>query len=406
MFSRVRSSLRPVEVGRLEHSVSSEDVRSERVDVLILDLDLPQPNRSGGHARLLEIAQLFADLGSTVAIGACNDLVWTAAAWDVPVGTLRNDLDQVRCRFCVAVGPEAVVALLRQAGPFLSVVWLSRIRTAGAYLDLVRSAAPNARVVFDSVDVDHVRLSRQASVLESSVHGRAAREAASEEKTILEKVDSVVAVSKEDASALATIVGDRPLSISTVPVIYDLEKFAGHGDRKHASWDLIFVGSFLHEPNVDAMRWFVERVVPRLTDLKPKIAVVGHAMPPDLVAALKRALVVYLGHVERLEELYANARVAVAPVRFGAGVKSKVVEAALNGLPIVGTRIAWEGIDVVAGKSGFVADGEEEFADAIRTALGSDPLRAQIVEESRAWLRAFGRDQYREVISDLVGPSH
>jgi glycosyltransferase involved in cell wall biosynthesis len=112
----------------------------------------------------------------------------------------------------------------------------------------------------------------------------------------------------------------------------------------------------------------------------------------------------YAGEVDDLAPIYQSAKVAVAPVRFGAGLKGKVIEAALHGLPVIGTSIAWEGIPVEDGVSGIVADSASQFAEAIERLAVDQRLRMGLAEASRAWLNRFGIDEYHDALVAAVAP--
>jgi glycosyltransferase involved in cell wall biosynthesis len=114
----------------------------------------------------------------------------------------------------------------------------------------------------------------------------------------------------------------------------------------------------------------------------------------------------YLGEVASLDAVYAISRVSIAPVRFGSGVKGKVIEAALHGLPVIGTTVAWEGIEVAPGVSGVVADDETGFAVAIEALLESNEDRREMVEESGRWLTPFASQFYSDILRDAVGVRH
>ena len=83
-----------------------------------------------------------------------------------------------------------------------------------------------------------------------------------------------------------------------------------------------------------------------------------------------------------------------------------MIEAALHGLPVVGTTVAWEGIDVVDGVSGLMADDEVAFVAAIESLLESNERRQMLVEESRRWLGEFAAGPYEETLRRAVGVDH
>jgi glycosyltransferase involved in cell wall biosynthesis len=129
---------------------------------------------------------------------------------------------------------------------------------------------------------------------------------------------------------------------------------------------IALIGNFAHSPNVDAAVWFAEAVMPlirrRQADLVCSIA--GRAMPAHL-AGLTAPGVTVLGGVPQLRSLYDQVRLTVAPLRSGAGVKSKVLESFAAGLPCVTTGVAAEGIGLSPSLQSLVQDDAEALADCI-----------------------------------------
>src|SRR5216110_291974 len=99
---------------------------------------------------------------------------------------------------------------------------------------------------------------------------------------------------------------------------------------------LLFVGGFRHRPNIDAAIWLVRDILPQVKAVVPEVsAVIAGTTPPAAVKGLAGPDVLVTDYVSdpMLERLYRTATVAVAPLRFGAGVKGKVVEAMRFGVP-------------------------------------------------------------------------
>jgi glycosyltransferase involved in cell wall biosynthesis len=108
---------------------------------------------------------------------------------------------------------------------------------------------------------------------------------------------------------------------------------------------MLFVGGFQHTPNVDAVSYFIHEIMPLLRQRLPGVVfhVAGSNAPEEIMAFACCDVVVH-GFVEQIEPLLGSVRINVAPLRFGAGTKGKVVQAMSVGLPTVGTPIAFEGM--------------------------------------------------------------
>jgi len=130
---------------------------------------------------------------------------------------------------------------------------------------------------------------------------------------------------------------------------------------------LLFVGSFRHEPNVEALRWMVSEVLPRITAMKPEaqLVIVGSEPPQALSFLASHPNIRFTGYVEDIRGPLARYAVFVCPVRSGSGVRVKLLEAFAAGMPAVSTSIGAEGLAKAGGASiCVIADSPDEFAKA------------------------------------------
>ena len=138
---------------------------------------------------------------------------------------------------------------------------------------------------------------------------------------------------------------------------------------------LLFVGGFAHPPNADAVLWFAREIFPLIRKrLDVPFYVVGSKVTEEIKALEQPGNgIIVKGFVseEELSTLYASCRVVVVPLRYGAGVKGKVVEAVYNGAPVVTTAIGAEGIPGAEAVM-RIADTPEAFAESV-IGLYEDP---------------------------------
>ncbi|MBK8047983.1 MAG: glycosyltransferase [Anaerolineales bacterium] len=137
---------------------------------------------------------------------------------------------------------------------------------------------------------------------------------------------------------------------------------------------VLFLGNFQHAPNVDSARYLVREVMPTVWAQLPGLPVwlVG-GFPPASIKALANANVFVTGHMADLTPIMAQVRVAPAPLRYGAGIKNKVIDSMAYGVPVVTTRLGAEGLPVAQGFNILVADTAAELGSAI-VALHEDPF--------------------------------
>jgi len=225
--------------------------------------------------------------------------------------------------------------------------------------------------VFDTVDLHYLRERRGAEVAGDAGLLRNAERTRASELAVMDRCDITVLVSAAEREQLQA---DAPQV--RVELISNLHEVAGTGAPFAQRHDLVFVGGFRHPPNLDAMEWFIGDVFPHVRAALPQVRLhcIGAGAPDTLLAlAANQPGVVMHGFVEDIVPYMDGARIAIAPLRFGAGVKGKINLSMAHGQPVVGTTCAVEGMHLRAGQDVLVADDAAGFADAV-VRLYQDPV--------------------------------
>ncbi|MGH9582729.1 MAG: glycosyltransferase, partial [Bryobacteraceae bacterium] len=141
---------------------------------------------------------------------------------------------------------------------------------------------------------------------------------------------------------------------------------------------MLFAGSFRHTPNLDALNWFVDRVLPRVLASEPeaRLVVIGSDIPDNLNRLRGRRGIEMLGFVADIREALERYSVFVCPILSGSGIRVKLLEAFASGIAVVSTTVGAEGLTPVSGDICELADKPDEFAAAILR-LFSDPAYAE-----------------------------
>jgi len=200
--------------------------------------------------------------------------------------------------------------------------------------------------------------------------------------------DRVVAVSDTDAMALRQL--EPSLSPAVVPNGVDMAFYTAPSptlDARQAPGpnDLVFTGKMDFRPNVDAVSWFVQEVLPqlRLKNPESRFWIVGQNPHPRLAALANHPGVVVTGWVEDVRPYIAAAGVYVVPLRIGGGTRLKVLEAMAMGKAIVSTRLGCEGFDLAPDRELALADTPPEFVSAVLALLGDAGRREQMGRAAR-----------------------
>ena len=148
---------------------------------------------------------------------------------------------------------------------------------------------------------------------------------------------------------------------------------------------ILFVGSFRHAPNVEAMNWFTEAVFPKVLQLLPEatLVIVGADAPEPLKHLNEHPNIRMLGFVDDVREPLLKCKVFLCPVLAGSGIRVKLLEAFACGIPAVSTAIGAEGLANREPQVCEIADTPEEFAQAVVKLLSDDVYAGRLAAQAR-----------------------
>jgi autotransporter passenger strand-loop-strand repeat protein len=365
---------------------------------LVIDAVWPRPGQDAGSQAILAHMRGLKRLGwhVSLAVKACVRPAETALA------LLRAE--GIVCHVPPAVFTVEEV-LARQADSY-QLVYLHRNSVARPYVSLIRDYQPHARIVYSVADLHHLRLARQASVEARPELMRHASWMKRHELAAIQQVDAVITHSPAEAALLAKEdTGTAGIHVVPWPVKPALKPRPAYG------WDnrsgMVFVANFKHQPNLDGLNWLVSEVMPLVLGEAPEaiLTVAGEGLPTSLAQLLAGPSVTLLGHVPDLAPIYNKARLAVAPLRFGAGLKGKVLEAWAHGLPCVMTLTAAEGLPLNGLLSETVARDAAAFARLIITLHTDQSHNAMLASLARQVVRRqFSQKRADAALAMAIAP--
>ena len=321
--------------------------------ILVIDALTPTPDRDSGSLRMVNLMRLLRDEGAHVVFVPADRR---------HAGSDTERLQRLGIETWYAPHMGRMAAWLRTHGPRFSSVIASRHYVAGSLLPLLREYAPQAQVVFDSVDLHYLREQRAADLAGDEKLQRAAARTRTLELGVMAGSDVTLVVSPAERDLLA-----RDAPGVRVELVSNLHRIAGAGLPFEQRRDLVFVGGFRHPPNVDAVCWFVESIFPTIRAALPDVRFhcIGGDVVPEIQALAGQEGVVVHGYVPDITPYMDGCRIAIAPLRYGAGVKGKVNLSMAHGQPVVATRTAVEGMQLRDGHDVLVAEDEPSFAAAV-----------------------------------------
>ena len=358
--------------------------------ILVVDATMLTPDRDSGSMRMLAILELTGELGAKATFVADN------LEYREPyVRALQQRGVEVIHRPWVS----SIAELLAKRGREFDVVVLSRHYVAAKHLDAVRRFAPQARVVFDTVDLHFLRAERQAQLRHSAAPAAVDRER-EQELDLVRRADLTLVVSPVERDLLLQLEPG-----AHVDVLTNIHEPMPPGRPYAEREGIVFIGGFRHPPNADAVLWYAREVLPLVRGrLHGVVTTIVGDDPPASIRALAARDFVVAGHVDDVAPLFGSARLSIAPLRYGAGVKGKVNLAMSYGVPVVATSAAVEGMHLANRIDVLVADHPQTFADAIVDAYGNPTLWARLSKAGVDNIRRhFSRDAAKRALAGVLG---
>jgi GT2 family glycosyltransferase len=344
--------------------------------ILVIDHHLPMPEKDAGSLRMFHILNILRDLGHRVTFVPDN-------LADIP--PYADDLRKRGVEVVHHPYIKSVRQHLSEHGAECDVVILSRCDFARKHIADVRRLAPQSRIIFDTVDLHFLRQHREADLIQDPEVKLKAQEREQQEYELIDEADETWVVSGFEQELLRH---ERPnKSIEIVSMIVDIPGSATPFSLRH---DFLFIGSFQHAPNADAVIFFATEIYPLVTARLPqaKFYIIGDKAPPAVIALASENIIV-TGLQPDVRPYFDSVKISVAPLRFGAGVKGKINQSMGFGVPVVATSLAVEGMDLKDHENILIADRAEDFAQAVVDLYGSEELWQQISKNGLVKTRAM-----------------
>ena len=374
-----------------QHVLRARDRARTCKVILIIDHYVPEPDRDAGSRSTMGLLDSLVDLGWVVKFFPHN----RAYSPVYTVALERRGIEVIDHRW-----PGGLRDWLRQNGDDLDHLMVMRPHIAAEVLSDIMGTT-GAALCYYGHDLHFVRMRHQADVEENpgALHDAIAMERL--ERQIWRNFDVVIYLSEYEAATVREI-SPGTLARSIVGFCFDTYSVRTHPPEER---NILFVAGFAHPPNVDAAVFLINTVLPLLErEVGPVKVMLAGSNPTETVRALGGPNVEVTGYVsdDQLNALYDKFRVAVVPLRFGAGVKGKVVEALSHGVPLVTTSVGAQGIPGLASVVP-VHDDAGDIAAALKVLLIDDETWiAQSTAQIEFAQRNFSRSaMQRSVVTAL-----
>lgn len=340
--------------------------------VLVVDHYVPTYDRDAGSKTTFQYLKLFLQKGFAVKFLGDNFLC------EEPYSSVLQQMG-----IEILYGKEYQAGIwgwLKAHGDDIEYVYLNRPHIATKYIDFIKKNT-NMKIIYYGHDLHFLREGREYTLTGNLEKFEAAQYWKSVELSLMKKADISYYPSYVERDAILEL--DESIAVKDiVAYVYDqfLDNIPQDFDQREG---ILFVGGFAHPPNEDAVLWFANEVFPIIRSVTEMPFYVVGSKVTEAIKALEQpdSGIIIKGFVsdEELAELYRSCKVVIVPLRYGAGVKGKVIEALYYGAPIVTTSIGAEGITDTEGIL-RISDEPEEFAKQV-IELYQDSKQCQLLSE-------------------------
>ncbi len=369
-----------------------------RKSILYVDDKVPMFDQHAGGKTTFNFLQVLRDMDYRVTFMSVFD--------SVPYQPYTDILTQMGIE--VLSGPEfsgdGLWIWLNRYAKYYDIVFLNRPECAIIYLDWFRKNT-DSQIAYYGHDLHWLREMREYELTGDEALLERSRKSKETEMYIMSRSDIVMSVSPDEKEIIDRELGADKTFVTPIFFYKEKERKPFSSLRKDG---LLFVGGYNHTPNIDAVKWFVEEVLPIVRRSYPDVDVtLAGSHPTDWVRSLESEHIHVPGYMSDadLDEVYDRSLVSIAPLRFGAGVKGKVVDAMHHGLPVVSTSIGTEGLPGI-GSCITARDDAESFAAGIVELLGNPDMVEEAYERNyRYVLDTFGYDAAVKTFEGIFGTS-
>lgn len=370
--------------------------------ILVVNRGTPRPDQDSGSLDLANMLSIFRGLGHEVTFVPVKLIPRGVPLPNIAQrdGLYTEDLERQGIECLHAPRNLSLGSYLRKHGRKFDVIVVHRGRVLARFLRAIRKFAPQAKLIFNTVDLHYLREEREAELLSNVFYKWKAKDTKWRELFAVRGADTTLVLSEVEREILAKEVPEAKIEI--LPLIRDIPgRTRGFEGRS----GVLFVGGFRHRPNIDAVRYFLAEVWPKVLEKRPDLPfwIAGSSMPAEVLAWASDT-VHPLGYIPDLTDLHGQVCATVAPLRYGAGLKGKVAASLGYGVPCITTSVGVEGSGLVDGENIIVRDDPEGIAAAI-VELHDDPERWEALSQRGLEFAAarYGRKTIEKRLAAMIG---
>ena len=348
--------------------------------ILIIDHMVPRYDRDAGAKNVYMYTRIFLELGMKVTFLPADYFPmqpYTEELEQLGVEVLYGNYYMKYCKEWLAENTG-----------YYDYIYVNRPQVGVVFMDLVKRYA-KGKIIYFGHDLHYLREQREYEIEKKPELLPSIQRWKELELHLMDSADVIYVVGDYEQAIIQKEFPEKP--VRNIPIFtYDPLADAGPVIWKERK-DLLFVGGFNHPPNIDAVLWFAHEIFPVILEHYPKIKwyVIG-SNPTEEILALQSEHIIITGFVtdEQLKMYYKTCRLVVVPLRYGAGVKGKVIESIYYQCPLITTPIGAEGIST-AEHAFAIAPADKAMANKIIELYENEMELQDFVDKSSEYINRY-----------------
>jgi GT2 family glycosyltransferase len=358
--------------------------------IIIVDTGVPLFDKDSGSYRMYHIIKILKQLNYHVIFVPDND---------EPTQPYTQKFQQmgVEVLYYTSDFKVSLINQIRELLNSIDIAWVCRPDHASKYFPVFRSN-PKIKIVYDTIDLHYMRLKREIELYPERGRTSDWQKVQRLELAMAKSADKVLAITNTDKEILEN---QGVINLETIPNIhvpYKKEK-PPFEERK----GILFIGSYHHKPNVDAVVWLCSEIMPLVWEKHPDIVVtlLGNN-PGENILNLAGPNIVIPGFIEDVSSYFLNNKIFVAPLNYGSGMKGKIGQSLEYSLPLISTSVGVEGMNLLTNYNCIIAEDTQSFAREIVRLYYDKTLWESISSKCHEAIHQYSPEYVRERISGIL----
>ncbi|MGL5941361.1 MAG: tetratricopeptide repeat protein [Waterburya sp.] len=347
--------------------------------ILVIDIYAPCYDKESGARRLWQLMQIFKQLNYHVIFVPDN------GAKEQPYVGMLQDL-AIEVLYTEPGYGTPLEQQVTQLLPLVDLAWVCRPQLYEKYAPLIRQYQ-QIKLIYDTVDLHYLRMQRSVKLAQSSIDQM--------HQWMQMQLRELKAAKNADLTITVTTVEQKILQqqqIAKLAVVPNLHiPYVGEQPSFEQRQGLLFIGSYNHPPNIDAVCWLCQEIMPLVWSQLPELTLtlLGSNVTESVKALGEDQRIAVTGYIADVTPYFLNHRLFVAPLRYGAGMKGKIGQSLEYGLPIVATTMGVEGMNLTHEQNVLEANEAQKFAQQIIRLYTDEQLWQKLAANSRSAIAPF-----------------